>query len=188
MSTLNIALEQWMAAGDEPTPWVLLVGCVFALWGGWFCAAIVGWAAWRRPEERAYILGLMVAAGVASLLSHGLASYLHLPRPFMLDLAPAYIVHSGRGSLPSTHATVMFTIALAFLLRAGLRNMGVPLLLLATLTGWARIYVGVHFPRDILAGLLLAVLVVGVFVALQGFGPRCLADFAGGGLHRPSQQ
>jgi undecaprenyl-diphosphatase len=165
MNTLNLALFQWMAAGSQPTPWVLAAASAAALWGAWLCAAILGVALWRQRPERAYLCVVAAAAGLASLLAHAIALQLDVPRPFVLGLAPAYIAHAGRGSLPSTHATVMFMVALAFLLRPGLRHLGLPLLAVAAVTGWARVYVGVHFPLDIAAGLLLGAAIAGALAA-----------------------
>lgn len=161
MNALNLALFQWLTAGAQPTPWVLSVASAFALWGSWLSAAIVAVALWRQPADRAYLCVVAAAAGLTSLLAHAIAMSLDVPRPFMAGLAPAYIAHGGRGSLPSTHAAVMFMVALAFLLRPPLRRMALPLLALAAVTGWARVYVGVHFPLDIVAGLLLGAMVAG---------------------------
>lgn len=161
MNALNLALFQWLAAGSQPTPWVLSVASAFALWGAWLSAAILVVALWRHRADRAYLCVVAAAAGLASLLSHAIAMQLDVPRPFVLGLAPAYIAHAGRGSLPSTHAAVMFMVALAFLLRPSLRRLGLTLLAVAAATGWARVYVGVHFPLDIVAGLLLGAVIAG---------------------------
>ena len=84
--------------------------------------------------------------------------------------------------------------ALAFLLRPRLRALGVPLLALAAATGWARIYVGVHFPLDIIAGLLLAGVIAAalalvqwcVHLALPRTGGASGDKDAAGSLWRPS--
>ncbi|QNK65274.1 phosphatase PAP2 family protein [Variovorax sp. PAMC26660] len=155
MNALNLALFQWITAGSQPTPWVLAVARSFALWGSWLCAGLIVVALWRHRADRAYLCVVAAVAGLTSLLSHAIAVSLNVARPFVQGLAPAYIEHARSGSLPSTHAAVMFMLALAFLLRPNLRRLGVPLLALAAATGWARVYVGVHFPLDIVAGLLL---------------------------------
>jgi membrane-associated phospholipid phosphatase len=155
MNALNLALFHWLAGGSHPAPAVLSVASAFALWGSWLSAAILAIALWRQRADRAYLCVVAAAAGLTSLLSHAIAMSLDVPRPFVLGLAPAYIAHSGRGSLPSTHAAVMFMVAFAFMLRPSLRKLGLPLLALAAITGWARVYVGVHFPLDITAGLVL---------------------------------
>lgn len=175
MHTLNVALFQWLAAGSHPTPWVLSVACDFALWGSWLSAGVVALALWRQPADRVWLFVVAAAAGLTSLLAHTIAMSLDVPRPFMLGLAPAYISHGGRGSLPSTHASVMFMVALAFLVRPGLRGLAAPLLALAAVTGWARVYVGVHFPLDIVAGLLLGSLVVGALFTAQRLARRFLS-------------
>lgn len=167
MHALNLRLFEWIAAGAQPDPWLLWVTTRIAAGGPWVCIAIMGWVAWRQPRHRGFTMAVLVAAGVASLASHAIASALQMPRPFALGLSPAHLAHGASGSLPSTHAAVMFTVALPFMLRPGLLRYGVALFALALATGWARIHVGVHFPADIAAGLLLAVAVTGVFVLLQ---------------------
>ncbi len=169
MNALNLGLFDWLAAGPLPTPWVLLVARSLALWGSWAAALVVCHAVWRQPADRAYLFVVLALAGVASLLSHALATALGWPRPFMLGIAPVYIGHGGRGTLPSTHASVMFFVALALMLRASLWAQGMVLFGLAAATGWARIYVGVHFPLDIAAGFLLATLLAGCLAAVRYF-------------------
>ena len=175
MNALNLALFQWLTAGSQPLPWVLSVASAFALWGSWLCAGMLVFALWRHRAERAYLFVVAAFAGFASMASHAIAQAISTPRPFMLGLAPSYIDHAGRGSLPSTHATVMFMVALAFLLRPHLRRLGVPLLVLAAVTGWARIYVGVHFPLDIVAGLLLGGAIAALLVIAQRLAHRFLS-------------
>ena len=101
------------------------------------------------------------------MISHWIAASLHTPRPFMMGLSLTYVAHGGSGSIPSTHAAVMFTVSLLFLLRAGLRKPGIAIFAVAAFTGWARIYIGIHFPADIAVGLLLACGLTGVFMLLR---------------------
>lgn len=82
----------------------------------------------------------------------------------MLGLSPAYIAQGARGALPSAQAAVMFTGALAAV---------------AAGTAWARIHVGVHFPRDIAAGMLLACVIAGVLSATTYLCRRFFAAFVG---------
>lgn len=156
MSALNIQCLQWMAAGDEPAAWPLFIAWLSALWGAWACAAALAWVAWKRRPERGYLATVVAGAILASLLSHAIAAHFDVPRPFVAGWVPAYISHRASAATPSTHATVMFFIAFALLFREGLRRLGGAMLALACIVGWARIYVGVHFPLDILAGITLA--------------------------------
>ena len=116
-------------------------------------------------------------AALAALLAHSIAAALNLPRPFMLGLSPPYIAHGARGSLPSAHATVMFTVALLCLARPVLRRGARALMSAIRLKSPAggRIHVGVHFPGDILAGLLLALALAGLFLGLRHLVRRHVA-------------
>lgn len=163
MQSLNVTLLHWMAAGHEPTDWVLFAGCVIARCGATVGVVLMAWAMWRRPDERGYVAAVWIAAGAASVLSDVVANQLDLQRPFALGLVPAHIPHGASAALPSSHASVMATVALTFLRNAALRGTGIVLMALALLTGWARIHVGVHFPFDILAGFLLAGVLTGLF-------------------------
>jgi membrane-associated phospholipid phosphatase len=175
MQALNIALFQWLGAGFEPDTHVLWLASSVVEGTSWVCVALMGWAAWRYPQQRLYAMAALIAAAAATLSAHALADVIGMPRPFMIGLSPAHIEHGARGSLPSAHATVMFTVGLLFCLRASLRKTGWAILAVAVLTGWARIYVGVHFPFDIVAGLLLAVVIVAVFWGLERLGRRFFA-------------
>ncbi|WP_407080945.1 phosphatase PAP2 family protein [Delftia tsuruhatensis] len=175
MRSLDLALFQWMAAGHDPSTWLLAVARLTAVGGAWITLILMGWAAWRQPSLRSLIFISLVACGAAAQLAHFIAASLNFPRPFVLGLSPAYIAHSARGSLPSAHATVMFTVAWMFLLRPQLRILGIGLFGIAAITGWARIYVGIHFPLDVVAGLLLGLLLAGVFLGLWRLCQRPIA-------------
>lgn len=166
MQALNLSLFQWLAAGPSSNAHLIAFAALVAQGSSWLCFALMGWVAWRQPAQRAYLMASLFAAGAAALAAHALADAIELPRPFMQGLSPAYINHGARGSLPSAHATVMFTVALVLALRPALRRLAGGVFVIALVTGWARIYVGVHFPLDIAAGLLLAVVLAACFAAL----------------------
>lgn len=163
----NLRLFQWIAAGFDPHPALLIPASIIATGGPWLCLTVISWVAWRQPHQRGFLIGVLFAAGVTSMISHWIAASLHMPRPFMMGLSPTYVAHGGSGSMPSTHAAVMFTVSLLFLLRAGLRKPGIAIFAIAAFTGWARIYIGMHFPADIAAGLMLACGLTGVFMLLR---------------------
>jgi membrane-associated phospholipid phosphatase len=176
MEELNLFLFLWIAAGHAPCPWLVSVAGALAVGGPWLCLGLLSWTAWLHPRECGYLLAVLGSAALASMLAHALAAALNMPRPFMVGLSPAYIEHGARGSLPSAHATVMFAVALLCLRRPALRHVGKVIFATAVLTGWARIHVGVHFPADIPAGLLLALIVSAVFAGVHHLGRRLVAS------------
>ena len=163
MQAVNISLFQWLGAGHAPDAHLLWLATPVAEGTSWLCLALLAVAAWRQPAQRGYAMATLAAIGAAALAAHALAQALNLPRPFVAGLSPNYIAHGARGSLPSAHASVMFTLALVLCLRPALRTLGLVVFAIALVTGWARIYVGAHFPFDVAAGLALAVVITALF-------------------------
>lgn len=91
----------------------------------------------------------------ASLLNYIFDHTFDFPRPFTLGLSQNHIKHSNNNSFPSSHMLVMSTIAFAYCFSSKFW-IGCGLLLAALAVGWSRIYLGVHFPFDILGALLIA--------------------------------
>ena len=117
----------------------------------------------RRPWLLARVAVTILAAEVSSGL---LKLWIGRDRPPLANPEPEPLVTLPvTGSLPSGHATVAFACATALALPVP--RLAVPLYALAALIAFSRVYVGVHYPVDILAGAVLG-LVVGVAVARAG--------------------
>jgi membrane-associated phospholipid phosphatase len=115
---------------------------------------------------------LLLTLGLSQALTLGLKAAFELPRPFqyspeILQLAP------GRGyGFPSGH-TVNGVVVWFYLGRA-LRRRGSLLagLLLASLVGLSRIYLGVHWPVDVVGGALIGTLGLIILLAWISREPR----------------
>ncbi|CCH22352.1 phosphatase PAP2 family protein [Micromonospora lupini] len=70
----------------------------------------------------------------------------------------------GDWSFPSNHATLAGALAITTLLLS--RRLGLVALPLAVLAAFSRVFVGVHYPHDVAAGLLLGALVAVVATPL----------------------
>ena len=77
------------------------------------------------------------------------------PRPFMIGLGHTWIPHAADSSFPSDHATVFAGIGLTLALD-GARWLGIATLAAGLAVAWARIFLGVHFPLDMLGSLIVA--------------------------------
>ena len=86
-------------------------------------------------------------------------------RPFQSHRVHELVAHAGGQSFPSDHATAAFGLALAAYAFLS-RRWGAALFVLALLIGFARVYVGIHYPGDIGGGFLAAVIGVGVVALL----------------------
>lgn len=125
----------------------------FALLGP-LAVAFVLLRRWKRPADDLSLL--VIAAGCAALPSV-IKLIVQRPRP---TIGP--VAHLVTFSFPSEHTTQAAGIYLtiAILLTKGLARdwRGVTLalaLLIACAVAWARVYLGVHYPTDVAAGLLL---------------------------------
>lgn len=76
------------------------------------------------------------------------------PRPCDINSAVTILVSRPHGhSFPSGHTASGFAAAFALFLQN--RRLGIPALLLAAFIGFTRLYLYVHFPTDVLGGILL---------------------------------
>ena|SRR5581483_11520255 len=78
------------------------------------------------------------------------------PRPYQVINVHQLVADSEKGmSFPSGHTVILFAIAFSFY---GTKYF-YPLLILATLGSLARIFIGVHYPSDVLASVAIATIV-----------------------------
>ena len=97
----------------------------------------------------AALIGLGIAQGITALWYH--------PRPFEIGLGRQLLNHAAEASFPSDHATLMFSLAIPLLFCVESRRWGGAFLLLGFAVTWSRIYLGVHFPLDMLGAFGVAV-------------------------------
>lgn len=154
MDAINLALFHALRADHALTSALLWL----AQHGDLVGAALIAWVLLRFPQERIHGCAIIVVALLASALAQSLADALDVARPYMVGLGQPRIPHGPRGALPSAHATVMFTVALLLWRRPELRWTAAAATLLALLTCWGRVHAGVHFPLDIAAGAVLALM------------------------------
>ena len=125
----------------------------------WVAIALVLAVLWRRP----WVL-LTVAAAVygADLTATLLKTLIPRHRPRVHQLVPGPKDHS----FPSGHAATSFAGATVLAFFAP--RLRVPLYVLAAGIAFSRVYVGVHWPLDVIAGALLGFLVARALLRLAG--------------------
>ena len=123
-----------------------------------------------KNSENMAQFGLIVASVVlCMLLSDGVAEYLVKPyvgrlRPsadpavkYLIDVVGNYR-ESTTFSFPSAHAANTAAVAVFFSLLVRNKSLSVMLLLWSVLNCWTRLYLGVHYPGDILIGFLWGII------------------------------
>lgn len=156
-----------VAVLNDPIVWLGLIEKLGAVWIALaLLIGVLGHMGVRRAFGLAAFVGLTTLA--ADALSFLVKDLTHRPRPFIAhpQIDPLYAVHSS--SFPAGHAATAFAGAV---LLSSLRPRLAPwFLLLAAAIGFSRVYVGVHYPTDVLAGAALGAAVGGVAVLLLRFG------------------
>ena len=172
----NVAVFQHMHATAGSPHWLIAVAAVLAEWPLVVAAGLTGWLLWRK-RDGVGLARLVVACG-AALLIEALVSLLAFhPRPFAAGFGPAWVTHAADNSMPSTHVTLAAIMAIALALRQQRRAATVVLGLAAMLT-WARIYVGIHWPADMLGAVVSAGISTIIATGLVRLLPnRCIPAF-----------
>jgi undecaprenyl-diphosphatase len=156
LSELNLSLFSWINASPEATNTSIhfaifiandLLYCMILLFA-WF---------WLRGnyDTKKQILKAFIFTSIAILISQCISHVYYHPRPFVMEVGRTLIYHAPNGSFPSDHMLIFSSIAFSYLFSAQ-RKLGISLLVMAWLVAWSRVYLGVHFPLDMLGAFLLA--------------------------------
>ncbi|PPK63202.1 phosphatase PAP2 family protein [Actinokineospora auranticolor] len=160
----------------ERTPWLHTIVSAYTN-GALFLLAIVMVVAWWRARRRSPVVAATALwAPVAVLLAYGVSNLVKVlvrePRPcqvlHVVTVAPCDYVTDY--ALPSNHATVAAAAAVGILLTD--RAQGLTATALTLLVGVSRVYLGAHYPHDVLIGFL-----VGAAIGATGlWAHRLLVD------------
>ena len=103
-----------------------------------------------------------------AICAHILKPFFERIRPSHLNLEGINLLTSkgGKWSMPSNHAANMFSLAI--ILSYFYKKYKPLLFLLAILISFSRVYVGVHFPGDVIVGGFIGFFISSLFLILWG--------------------
>jgi membrane-associated phospholipid phosphatase len=132
---------------------------------------------WCIDEKRGFRLGMLII--FSAWINTGLKNLFRQPRPYNLDPSVGMAFESSYG-FPSGHAQNSLCLWVPVMFRTENRKKETKLIiwlaaiLLILLIALSRLYLGVHFPTDILGGWITGGLVLTIFYLA---GPRLSAWF-----------
>ncbi|HID4048253.1 TPA: undecaprenyl-diphosphate phosphatase [Pluralibacter gergoviae] len=158
LENLNYSLFYWINATPASPQWAIALATFIAkdmiLLVPALAAAMWLWGPRRQVDARRHLVLKMAMAIAFSLALSWVVGHLFPhARPFAVGAGYNFLHHAADDSFPSDHGTVAFTFGLAFFFWHR-RWSGALLLVVAGMIAWSRVYLGVHWPLDMLGGFL----------------------------------
>lgn len=124
----------------------------------------------KNVKYKKALLLTVLSIGLVFIILKIFSQTLYEPRPFKTFPIKPLISFVPEASFPSTHLIVLSVMTISY---AYYRSR-FTILLLASLiwTGFARIFVGVHYPMDIFSGIIFGVLVTSFCCYLPKFSRK----------------
>lgn len=135
---------------DRVIPWITYLGSHIAV-------VIFIIFSWILTKQRRVLGRLAILYGIQSGILYGLKFLIQRQRPlYFLEMASKLSKGPGEildPSFPSGHA--MYAFMMATLLAKWVPRYRIIFYIVAAFIGWTRIYLGLHYPTDVIVGGLL---------------------------------
>ncbi|HET7630334.1 MAG TPA: phosphatase PAP2 family protein [Candidatus Saccharimonadales bacterium] len=126
---------------------IYVIGLIFAV--------CLGYLLYKKQWRTAvWLLSTLV---ISFVILKVVGSFIIENRPFIDHRVMQLVPHDIDNSFPSDHATAALAMAVGLSLFTRWRALAAGVIVLALLVGLSRVFVGVHYPGDVLAGWLIAI-------------------------------
>lgn len=122
----------------------------------WIASAII-LICFKKTRKTGFSVGLALLTGfiIGNLVLKNVVGRI---RPYDLNTDIEILIKAlSDYSFPSGHTLASFEAATAMLIRD--KRLGIPAMILAVLIAFSRLYLYVHYPTDVLAGIIIGILI-----------------------------
>jgi len=168
LENMNIQWFEWINASSHPPALTqsfayFIAEILIYILASWI---VVFWIARPQAKIRSALLYAALSTGGALAINQLIGQFYYHPRPLEMGIGHTLAKHVLENSFPSDHGTVFFAMGLALLWLAKTRLWGNLITLSGVAVAWSRIYLGVHFPLDMLGAFCVSLLATGVLFLL----------------------
>ncbi len=158
---MDYSIFNWFNALAGQKTWLDVLGIIcsdFLIFSVPLIIVLVYFFSRRREKIIPVLLKIIFAFILTCLINYALKGVVARPRPFVSHVGVYRLAKLFADlkdySFPSNHTAAVFVMAIGVLF--DWKKFGLILLIPATLVGLGRIFVGVHYPSDVLAGAAIA--------------------------------
>lgn len=166
MQTFNYDLFLLINASPDAASWLINLN-IFVAKRVIYIIPILLAITWilGQHKQRKTALHAFFLVVVGLFINQVIGMFVPTDRPFMVGVGSVLLSHAPTPSFPSNHLTIFMCVALAYYY-GGLRNIAYVLTVIGLFVAWSRIYVGVHFPIDMMGAILISIITFVLTIAI----------------------
>jgi len=156
IEALNRALFMEINAGPGTAPWMIDGAAVIANDLIYLIPVLLSamWL-WGNEARRELAIQACLTAMLGLGLNQAIGAVWTHPRPFAIGLGHTWTQHVADSSFPSDHMTIFTAVGISLLFGRE-RLLGLLTLAAGLGVAWARVFLGLHFPLDMLGAVGVA--------------------------------
>ena len=144
LANQNVVLDKIMIFFSSDVPYIFMAAVALVF--------ILG-IAQKNPDYRKIAFSTIVITVINLMINLIIRSIFPVARPFVYNKVNLLVPHDSASSFPSNHATGTMSIALG--LEKFSKPISVILTILSIIVGFSRVYVGNHYPADVIGAYII---------------------------------